>query len=410
MGEQRRVLIIVENLPVPFDRRVWQEATTLAREGYQVAVICPMTEGYEAAYEHLQGVHIYRHRMPLEARGVAGYILEYGAALFWQFFLACRVYRRHGFDVIHGCNPPDTIFLVGAFFKLLFGKRFLFDHHDLNPELYIAKFGRRGLFYRVLLQLERWTFITADVSIATNWSYHKIAVERGGMDPDKVFVVRSGPSLERLRPCEPNPALKKGRRYLVGYVGVMGRQEGIHYLLEAVHHIVREQGRHDIHFTLVGSGPELAHLKGLAVKLGIGDFVTFTGRLPDRDLVEVLSTTDICVNPDEVNEMNDKSTMNKVMEYMALGRPIVQFETTEGRYSARDAASYARPNDAADLARKMLDLLADPARREEMGRFGYERVRRELAWPHQVEPLLKAYDALWQEAPEVLRDSVTPPS
>ncbi|MBX6321415.1 MAG: glycosyltransferase, partial [Rhodospirillaceae bacterium] len=187
-------------MPVPLDRRVWQEATALVEAGYQVTVICPKLKGYEAAYEHLQGVHIYRHHMPLEARGIAAYAIEYGAALFWQLVLAWRVHRRHGFDVIHACNPPDTIFLVAALFKLLFGTRFLFDHHDLNPELYLAKFGRRGLLYRVLLLLERWSFRLADVSIATNWSYHKVAVERGRMPPDRVFVVRSGPSLERLRP------------------------------------------------------------------------------------------------------------------------------------------------------------------------------------------------------------------
>jgi glycosyltransferase involved in cell wall biosynthesis len=405
----RRVLINVENLPVPFDRRVWQEATTLTQAGYSVAVICPKTSDYPLAYEFLQGVHIYRHSMPIEARGAAAYVLEYAAALMWQFFLACRVFHRHGFDVIHACNPPDTIFLVGGFFKLFFGKRFLFDHHDLNPELYLAKFGRRNLFYKILLQLERWTFRTADVSIATNWSYHRIAVERGGMDPEKVFVVRSGPSLERLRPCEPVPALKHGRQFLVGYVGVMGQQEGIQYLLEAVRQIVHDRGRRDIHFTLVGSGPELSRLKAMAVTLAIDGFVTFTGRLPDQDLVAVLSTADLCVNPDEVNEMNDKSTMYKVMEYMAFGRPIVQFETTEGRYSAREAAVYARPNDAADLARLILDLIAAPVRREVMGRLGYERVRGELAWPHQVAPLLRAYDAVWKAAPEPLRDSVVPP-
>lgn len=200
----RRVLIIVENLPVPFDRRVWNEATTLTRHGYQVAVICPQTDGYREKYEVLDGIRIYRHPLPVEARGAIAYPVEYTVALFWQFVLAWRVMRQGGFDVIHACNPPDTIFLIGGFFKLFFGKRFLFDHHDLNPELYEAKFGRRGFLYRALVALERWTFRTADISIATNNSYRTVAIERGGMNPDKVHVVRSGPQLERLKIIPPS--------------------------------------------------------------------------------------------------------------------------------------------------------------------------------------------------------------
>jgi glycosyltransferase involved in cell wall biosynthesis len=282
-------------------------------------------------------------------------------------------------------------------FKALFATRFVFDHHDLNPELYVAKFGRRDWVHRLLLLLERWTFRTADFSIATNLSYRQVALERGGMSPDKVFVVRSGPDLMRLRPVPPDEALKQGRRFLVGYVGVMGRQEGLSYLLEAVRHIVHDRNRTDVHFTLVGSGPELGTLRSLAAELGVGDFVTFTGRLPDAMLLRILSTADLCVNPDEVNEMNDKSTMNKILEYMALGRPIVQFETTEGRYSAGGAAAYARPNDAADLAEQILAVLADPERRAAMGRIGMERVHRELAWSHQAPLLLQAYATLWGE-------------
>jgi glycosyltransferase involved in cell wall biosynthesis len=356
-----------------------------------------MARGYEAPYEELEGVHIYRHPMPLEARGAAGYLLEYAAALFWEFRLAWRVRRRHGFDVIHACNPPDLIFLIGRFFKTFFKTKFIFDHHDLNPELYVAKFGKRGPLYRILLLFERCSFRTADVSIATNWSYHRIAVERGGMAPEKVFVVRSGPNLQRIRLHPPDEALKHGRRFLVGYVGVMGRQEGIQYLLEAARHIVHDLGRTDVHFALVGSGPDFDRLRALAGQMGVQDFVTFTGRLPDEDLLRILSTADLCVNPDEVNEMNDKSTMNKVMEYMALGRPIVQFETTEGRYSAAEAAVYARANDPLDLARCVVELLADPARRTSMGEFGRERVHVQLAWSHQAPILLRAYGALWND-------------
>jgi glycosyltransferase involved in cell wall biosynthesis len=392
----RRVLFIVENLPSPFDRRVWQEATTLHEHGYEVTIICPTGKGYEKKREVIDGIHILRHDLPLDAKGAAGYALEYSAALFWEFVLAWRVFLTRGFDAIHACNPPDNIFLVGGFFKLLFRKKFLFDHHDINPELYEAKFGRRDFFYRVMLAWERWTFRTADVSIATNESYRRIAIERGKMDPEKVFVVRSGPSLERLKIIPPVPELKQGRDYLVGYVGVMGAQEGLDLLLQAVRHIVHEKGRTDVHFGLVGGGPELDDLKRMAAELEVADHVTFTGRAPDRTLLEMLNTADVCVNPDTFNEMNDKSTMNKIVEYMALGKPIVQFDLTEGRFSAQEASLYAKRNDPEDMAEKILELLADPEKRARMGAFGRRRVEEELSWDHEVPRLLAAYDALFR--------------
>jgi glycosyltransferase involved in cell wall biosynthesis len=404
----RRVLFIVENLPSPFDRRVWQEATTLKAHGYEVSIICPTGKDYEARYECLQGIHIYRHGLPTEADGALGYLVEYSAALFWEFMLAWKVLRRHGFDAIHACNPPDLIFLVGGFFKLFLRKKFLFDHHDINPELYEAKFGRRDFFYRMMLRFERWTFKTADVSIATNESYKRIAVERGGMPADKVFVVRSGPMLERLKIVPPVPELKRGRRFLVGYVGVMGKQEGIDYLLRAAAHIVKDLGRTDVHFGLVGGGTELDEMRRYAQELGIAEHVTFTGRVPDKDLLEMLNTADVCVNPDVANDMNDKSTMNKIMEYMALGKPIVQFDLTEGRFSAGEASLYAARNDEQDMARKIVDLLDDPAQRERMGRIGRERIENVLEWKYEVPKLLAAYDCLFaakgsqrEAAPEV---------
>jgi glycosyltransferase involved in cell wall biosynthesis len=391
-------LIIVENLPVPFDRRVWQEATTLRDAGYQVTVISPTGKGYEAREEEIDGIHVYRHPLPMEGAGALGYLLEYGAALFWELRLSLKAARKRGFDVIHACNPPDLIFLVAAVFRL-FGKRFLFDHHDINPELYEAKFGRRDLFYRLMLLLERWTYRSADVAIVTNESYRRIAIERGGMPEDRVFVVRSGPNLSRLRIQPPVPALKAGRRYLVGYVGVMGKQEGIDLLLRAVRHLVRDLGRKDVQFGLVGGGTELEAMRVYAQELGVADYVTFTGRVPDAELLAMLNTADVCVNPDVVNPMNDKSTMNKIMEYMALGKPIVQFELTEGRYSAGQASLYARPNDEIDLATKIVELLDDPERRARMGRFGRERVERELAWCYEVPKLLAAYERLFAQLP-----------
>jgi glycosyltransferase involved in cell wall biosynthesis len=396
-GRPRNVLIIVENLPSPFDRRVWQEATTLKQAGYGVSIICPTGKGFDARYECLDGIHIHRHPLPMEAEGALGYAVEYSAALFWEFVLAWRVLRKHGFDVIHACNPPDLIFLVGGFFKLLLRKKFVFDHHDINPELYEAKFGRRDFFYRLMLAVERWTFRTADMSIATNESYKRIAVERGGMQPERVHVVRSGPMLERLRIVPPVPALKNGRAHLVGYVGVMGKQEGIDLLLQAVAHIVHDMQRQDIHFGLVGGGTELEALKRLAAQLQVAGFVTFTGRVPDLELLQMLNTAEVCVNPDVPNPMNDKSTMNKIMEYMALGKPVVQFDLTEGRFSAQQASLYARNGDVADFARRIVQLVDDPALRERMGAFGRRRVEDELEWKYEAPKLLAAYQSLWAE-------------
>ncbi|MGH8229930.1 MAG: glycosyltransferase family 4 protein, partial [Steroidobacteraceae bacterium] len=343
----------------------------------------------------LDGIHIYRHPLPLEAKGARGYLVEYATSLFWEFVLALRVHRRHGFDLLHACNPPDDIFLVGAFFKLL-GKRFVFDHHDLSPELYEAKFGRRGPLFRLLLLAERLTFLAADISIATNESYRRIAITRGRMRPDRVFVVRSGPSLERLRLVPPVETLKRGRAFLVGYVGVMGQQEGIPYLIETVRHIVHTMGRQDTQFALVGGGPALEDMRRLAVERGVAEYMDFLGRVPDRQLLEVLSTAQVCVNPDEANSMNDKSTMNKIMEYMALGKPIVQFDLTEGRFSAGAASLYAKPNHAIDMAEKIVTLLDHPEQRAAMGRIGRERVTTRLAWSYEAPKLLAAYAAAFR--------------
>ena len=386
-----RVLIIVENLPCPFDRRVWQEARTLAAAGYQVSIICPKAPGFEESFVQIDGIDIHRHRLPAEADGVLGYALEYSVALAMEFWLSLKILFGRGFDVIHACNPPDTIFLIGGFYKL-FGKKFLFDHHDINPELYEAKFGKRGFGRRLLIALERMSFSTADLVISTNESYRQIAIDRGGKKPEDVFVVRSGPDLSRIRQVPANPELRKGRKYLVGYVGVMGKQEGIDLLLQAVQLIVHQLKRTDIQFGLVGGGTELNAMRELAKQLGVAEYVTFTGRAPDAELLEMLNTADICVNPDRANEMNDRSTMNKVMEYMALAKPVVQFDLTEGRVSAGEASWYARPNDVADLAQKIVALLGDENQRIHMGAIGRQRVEQVLAWQHEAPRLLAAYE------------------
>lgn len=386
----RKVLIIVENLPVPFDRRVWQEARTLKAAGAKVSIICPTGKNYETTYEVIDGIEIHRHTLPLDAGTAAGYLREYAAALLAETRLAWKVFFGTGFDTIHACNPPDLIFLVALPFKML-GKRFIFDHHDINPELFEAKFGKRGFFWRALKLLEWLTFKAADVSIATNDSYRRIAVERGGMAPEKVFVVRSGPDISRIKAVPPNPVFRNGRRFLVGYVGVMGDQEGIDLLLESVDHIVHKLGRDDIQFSLVGGGPSLDSLKAMSARLGLENHVTFLGRAPDQELFEVLSTADVCVNPDRVNPMNDLSTMNKILEYMAVEKPIVQFDVVEGRVSAADASLYAAKNDPVDFAAKIVELLADEPRRVQMGQLGRERVVRDLSWQTQIPALIDAY-------------------
>ena len=386
----RKVLIIVENLPVPFDRRVWQEARTLREAGALVSVVCPMGKEYTKLYELLDGIHIYRHPLPVEAKGALGFLLEYSAALSHELRLAVRVHFNHGFDVIHACNPPDLIFLVALPFKL-FGKKFIFDHHDIGPELYESKFNKRGAFWSLLRLAEWLTFKSADVVISTNDSYRDIAISRGGRRREDIFVVRSGPDLDRVKTRAPNPLWRNGRRFLIGYVGVMGAQEGLDLLLKAAVQVVHGLGRRDVQFCLVGGGPSLQELKALTEELGLGEFVTFTGRVPDETLFEILSTADVCVNPDRVNAMNDKSTMNKILEYMALGKPIVQFEVFEGRFSAGEASLYARPNDPIDFAEKLLSLLKDPQERARRGAIGRTRVEEKFAWTYQAPTLLQAY-------------------
>jgi len=386
----KKVLIIVENLPVPFDRRVWQEARALRDAGAEISIVCPTGKSSKEKYEYLEGIHIYRHDLPLEANGALGYVVEYSSALFWQSFLAWKIFLSRGFDIIHGCNPPDLVFAVALQFRL-FGKRYIFDHHDISPELYEAKYGRRGAFWNLLRFIEWLNFKFSDVVISTNNSYKEIATSRGGKRGDDVFIVRSGPDLSRVREVAKNPDLKNGREFLVGYVGVMGEQEGIDLLLQSVQHLIYNRGRTDIQFILVGGGAHLEKLKALCEALALNDYVTFTGRAPDDLLFQALSTADVCVNPDRVNPMNDKSTMNKILEYMALGKPIVQFDVTEGRYSAQSASLYALKNDPVDFASKIEDLLADAELRRTMGNFGRKRVESSMAWSYEIPSLLAAY-------------------
>jgi len=392
---KKHILIIVENSPVPFDRRVWLEAKTLFNNNYDVSVICPKGINNNDSYEYKEGVHIYRHSLPREKEKIAIYLREYFVALFWEFFLSFRLFIRKRFDVIHACNPPDDIFLIGIFYKL-FGVKFIFDHHDLSPEQYIAKFGKKDFFYTASLILEKLSFKLADISIATNNTYKQIAIKRGGMKPESVFVVRNGPELDKFKKTPAKRSLKYGKKHLVGYVGTMGKQEGIDFLLEVVEFIVREKGRKDIHFTCIGGGPALNYLKKLSKSMNLTDYINFTGRISDEELFETLSTSDICVNPDITNDFNDKSTMIKIVEYMALKKPIVQFDLKEGKFSAGKASLYAKKNSVKDFGEKILMLIDNRDLRKKMGDFGYKRIKDKLDWKYSIPNLLKAYEDVFQ--------------
>lgn len=392
---KRKILIIVENLPVPFDTRVWQEATTLVKNGYIVSVICPKGKGYDREREVIDGVNIFRHDLPFEGSAAFGYLREYSKALKEEKRLAKLIFKEIGFDVIHGCNPPDNIYLVAKKFKK-YGVKYVFDHHDICPELFEAKFGRKGLIKNLLylsqIYLERQTFKHSTFAFVTNESYKEIAIKRGKMNPNKVVVLRSGPKFERLKIKPPVESIKRGKKYMVGYLGVIGAQEGIEYILEAAKYLKEELNRDDIFWGIVGGGNHLEEMQKLCNDMELADCVEFTGRVPDEQLLDYLNTADVCVNSDTYNSMNDKSTMNKILEYMALKKPIVQFDLKEGRYSAQDASLYAEQNNAKDLADKILSLLENPRKRQEMGEFGYNRIINELSWEHTSKALIKGYE------------------
>ncbi|PPS91313.1 glycosyltransferase family 4 protein [Streptomyces sp. MH60] len=387
----RRALILVENLSVPFDRRVWQECTTLRDAGWDVHVICPTGTKRDTEREAVvDGVRIHRYPLRAATGGPAGYLREYGAALWHTFRLARRVGPVH---VVHACNPPDLLFLPALWLKRR-GARFVFDQHDLIPELYLSRFGRgKDLLYRAVCALERMTYRAADIVLATNESYQDVAIRRGGRRPEDVFVVRSAPATERFQPVPAEPDLKRGKPHLLCYLGVMGPQDGVDYALRALAKLRDEVGRTDWHAVFVGSGDAFDAMVELSRSLGLGEQVRFTGRIPDADLVRYLSTADVCLSPDPRNPLNDVSTMNKVLEYMAMGRPIVSFDLREARVSAGDAALYAPANDEGEFARLVARLLDDPDERARMGKIGQERVNGQLSWRNSQTALLAAYAA-----------------
>ena len=396
------MLIIVQNLPVPFDRRVWLECRTLTRAGHDVTVVCPRGSG-TGRFQVVDGVTIHAYRPYAPGGGAAGYVAEYVWSFLATAWLVLRARRAGRFDVMQACNPPDIFWPLARWLRLRDGTRFVFDHHDLCPELYESRFpdGPR-LAHRGLLALERRTFRTADRVVSTNESYAAVAVSRGGKDPEHVRVVRTGPDLERLHPVEPVARLRRGRRHLVAYLGVMGPQDGVDVVIAAADLVVNRWGRDDVAFAVMGGGDCHQELVAERDRLGLQDAVDMPGRVSDEHVLEVLSTADVGLSPDPSNPLNDVSTMNKTMEYMALGLPVLAFDLPETRVSAGDAARFvAREAGAEEYARALLALLDDPARREEMARAGRRRVEDELAWVHQERGYLAVVEELAELAGRV---------
>lgn len=391
-----KILILVENLPVPFDRRVWLEALALTEAAYKVSVISPRGKN-DKKYEILQNVGIYRYNVPAQTKGYLSYIWEFLYCWLMTFALSIKVSFCEKFDVIQACNPPDTFFLIGAIYKI-FGKRFVFDQHDLSPETYLVRFSKKGgLIYKLLLLLEKLTYKTADVVISTNRSIRDIALKRGRVREEDSFIVRTGPDLNRLKVVGPVAELRRNKKHLVCYLGVMGPQDGVDYLLKSIRWIVREQNRKDIQFALIGEGDYTDNLKAMCEEFDLNSFVHFTGRIPDDELVTYLSTADICVSPDPKNGLNEYHTMNKTLEYMAMGKPIVAFDLKETRVSAGDAAVYVNPNDYVEFGRLILDLTGDRKKREVMGKIGRKRVEEELGWEHTKKNLIEAYKRVFSK-------------
>jgi glycosyltransferase involved in cell wall biosynthesis len=397
MASPGRILHLSENLPLPFDRRVWMELSALRAGGFEVSAICPMGESWTAPYEVLDGIHVWRYPPPPPTRGALSYIWEFLYCWLQTARLSLVVLTRRGFDVVHAANPPDTFWALGLFYKL-FGKRYVFDHHDLCPELYVARFGERrqgDVLHRLLGTLEWAQFRTADLVISTNESYRQVAIQRGHVPEGRVVVVRSGPSRERFATVRPvDDGLKRGRPLLVAYLGVMAPQDGVDHLLRAAAHLVHVRGRRDVSFTLIGSGDSFQDLRALCRDLRLEDVVEFTGRIPDAEVERILATADVCVCPDPRNPLNDVSTMNKILEYMACGRAIVAYDLREHRYSAGEGALYAEPNRDDDLAERILELLDDPERRRRMGEYNRRRFLDSMAWEYSAGELLRAYGKL----------------
>ena len=389
-----RILIIVQNLPVPFDRRVWLESKALTAAGYDVTVVCPKGKG-DPEREVLEGVTLLKYRPYAPGGGALGFVLEYAYSFLATARLVFRARRQGKFDVLQACNPPDIFWPIARWLRRRDRSQFVFDHHDLCPELYDSRFpDGSALPKRGLLALERATFRTADHVVSTNTSYAEIAMRRGGKAPTEVTVVRTGPDAQRLRRKAAVPALLRGREHLVAYIGVMGPQDGVDLAVRAAAHVVHDLGREDVAFTFMGAGDSYDDIVALRDELGLQDYLELPGRVPDETVLDVLSTAAVGLSPDPKNPLNDVSTMNKTMEYMAFGLPVVAFDLKETRVSAGDAASYLPSGDVAAYGKEIVELLDNPVQREAMGRLGRLRIEEELGWPYQRDAYVGVYDKL----------------
>jgi glycosyltransferase involved in cell wall biosynthesis len=399
-GDRPHVLIIVQNLPVPLDRRVWMECQALVAADYRVSVICPRGDE-DGTYEELDGVRIHRYAPPRQGEGLAAYAWEFAYCWVRTAVLARRIFRRDPFDVIQACNPPDTYFLLARLFRPL-GVRFVFDHHDLCPELYESKDPSRPpqrLVAAALRRLELETYRTADHIVTTNETYLERAHGRTSKPVADFTVVRSCPDPQKMRRQKPVPELRGGARHLCCYLGIMGAQDGVDTVVRAAHTIVHDMGRDDVRFALLGFGDMLPRLRSLATDLDLDEFVTFTGRVGPKEISEHLSTAAVGLCPDPRTSFNDASTMNKVLEYMAYSLPVVSFDLGETQRAAGPAAHYVtwrgdQREDVRDFAHAVVDLLDDPVRAQAMGRHGRRRIVTRLGWPAQAASYVEAYDRL----------------
>lgn len=395
MGNIHKILMLVENSYVPVDLRVWTEATTLRSNGFQVSIICPKGPApHQETYICIDDIHIYRYSLPTYEGGSTAYLKEYGMALWMTFLMSIKVLLRHGFDAIHAANPPDLFFIIGLFYRLL-GKKFIFDQHDLAPEMFEVKFQKRmKVFYKLLVFFEWCSYKVANLVITSNISQKGIALKRGHCRADRVFVVRNGPDLKLLKPVKPEYELKREKRFLLAYVGVIGSQDGIQYALYALHELIYNRGRKDILLVVMGDGDYAPVIHRLAAELELNEYITFTGWIERNDIQRYLRVADVGICPEPKNGMNEHSTMIKTMEYMAMGKPMVAFDLAETRFSAQDAALYATPNSVEELADKIETLLSDEKRRRSMGTFGRKRIEEALSWDYSKEQLLLAYSTL----------------
>jgi glycosyltransferase involved in cell wall biosynthesis len=405
--QPRSCVIVVENLPVPFDRRVWQEAQALHRAGWMVSVICPFNDDFPKRFEVIDDIAIYRHPLPPEERGALAYFREYSTALFHEFRLLFKVHRERGFSIIQACNPPDLIFLAALPFKLM-GKRFIYDQHDVSPELFVVKFGNKGFLYRALMFFERMSYLTADHVITANATFKEIAISRGGKAPSQVEVVYGVPDRQRIRRVEPEPGLHSGRKFVLGYVGIINEQDGVDHLVRAVAHLVKVVGFRDFRAVVVGSGPALEMVRALACSLEVDDFILFSGYLKGEKLLAYLSAFDIGIIPDPLNEANDLMSMNKVFEYCALGIPTACYSLKETKRLLGDAGVYAPSHDPAGLAGACLSLMQDESLRARSATAAAKLSAEKFLWENEARKYVATYERVLSPRADRGRETVDP--